>query len=151
MHISKEFYDQEGRIFASSFVAHEQGLLMDVWGGEISDAGNVEAVLSHCEKQINEQDLNYWLCDLCNLKGDFSGVANLAMSKLTNILDEGKIRKFAFISRRGDNIERAKITRLLKQYDVNVKIFATFTSALEWLMVPEMDESIWEDAEVLNY
>lgn len=45
MHVAKEFHDDQGRIYASSFVESQQGLLMDTWGGTIAHPENINTVL----------------------------------------------------------------------------------------------------------
>ena len=151
MQTSKEFYDRQGRIFASSVVEPKQGLLMDVWGGEIDQDDNINAVMMHCYKQIQTHKLNHWLCDLCNLEGDFSSVLHKALPKLIRILETGQITKFAFISRRSNNAERMQLISVLRQHGVEVQTFATLVNALEWLVVPQLEEDVWDEAEVLTY
>lgn len=151
MHVVKEFYDLQGRIYASSFVQSQQGLLMDVWGGNIAQSENIETVLNHCLKQIEKNQLNHWLCDVCNIEGDLAEIVGAAESGLKRILETGKIEKFAFISRRANNAERMQLISMLRQYGVEVQTFASLGRALEWLVVPDIEEDIWDEADLLTY
>lgn len=151
MHVVKEFYDLQGQIYASSFVQSQQGLLMDVWGGDIAQPENIGAVLDHCLVQIEKHQLNHWLCDVCNLEGDLAEIVDAAEAGLKRILESGKIEKFAFISRRVNNAQRMQLIQLLRQNGVEVQTFASLGRALEWLVVPEIEEDIWDEAELLTY
>lgn len=151
MHVVKEFYDQQGRIYASSFVEGQKGLLMDVWGGGIAQPENINAVMEHCFEQIESNQLNHWLCDVCNIEGDFSQIVQSAEAGLKRILEAGTIEKFAFISRRVNSAERMRVIAVLRQYGVEVQTFASLARALEWLVVPSIEEDIWDEAELLTY
>ena len=151
MHVVKEFYDPQGHIYASSFVQTQKGLLMDVWGGGIARPENISAVMEHCFEQIEQNQLNHWLCDVCNIEGDFSQIVKSAESGLKRILETGKVEKFAFISRRVNNAERMQVISVLRHYGVEVQTFASLARALEWLVVPSIEEDIWDEAELLTY
>lgn len=151
MHVVKEFYDHQGRIFASSVVQSEKSLLMNVWGGDIVQSENISAVLNHNLEQIKQGGLKHWLCDVCNLEGDFSEIVGAAELGLKRILESGNIEKFAFISRRANNAERMQLVKMLRQHGVEVQTFASLSRALEWLVVPDIEEDIWDEAELLTY
>ena len=151
MHVAKEFYDDQGGIYASSFVESQQGLLMDTWGGAIAHPENINTVLEHCLAQVESHNLNHWLCDVCNIEGDFSEIVAAAESGLKRILESGRIEKFAFISRRANSLERMQLITVLRQHGVDVQTFASLSRALEWLVVPDIEEDIWDEAELLTY
>jgi len=147
----KQFQNQEGRIYASVVCEPRQRLLMDVWSGELKTQTEVAEVVDHCLSSIEQHGIEAWLCDVSKLEGLFEEGAQAAADYLKSRLKNANLKKFAFISRKPSNTSRSLLVNTLSNHDVEVKTFACNATAMQWLLVPSLDDAIWEEAPVLSF
>lgn len=147
----KQFQNNEGRIYASVVCEPRQRLIMDVWSGELKTQAEVSNVVDHCLTSINEHGIEAWLCDVSKLEGIFEDGAQAAADYMKSRLNDANLKKFAFISRKPANSSRSLLINTLSANGVEVKTFACNATAMQWLLVPSLDDAIWEEAPVLSF
>ena len=147
----KQFQNQEGRIYASVVCEPRQSLLMDVWSGEMKSHSDVENVVEHCLTTIKQHGIEAWLCDVSKLEGMFASSAQAAADYMQERLQNANLKKFAFISRKPLNPNRTMIINTLTANEVEVKTFACNATAMQWLLVPSLDDAVWDEAPVLSF
>lgn len=151
MRVIKQFNNDHGNRFASIYTDEGQGLLMDVWNGAFESQENLASVLGYTFAQLKSQHLRCWLCDVSNIEGDLEESADAACLLIDMLLPTLELDKFAFVSQRPNHEGRAKLIRTLEDYGVQVKVFATYPAAMEWLLVPSIEEDVWEDTPMLSF
>jgi len=151
MRVIKQFNNDNGKRFASIYTDEGQGLLMDVWNGEFESQENIASVLGYNFAQLKSLHLRSWLCDVSKIEGDLEQSAESARVLFDMLLPTLHLDKFAFVSQRPNHEGRAKLIRSMEDYGVQVKVFATYPAAMEWLLVPSIEEDVWEDTPMLSF
>ena len=147
----KKFEDKQGRIFASVYHDKNQAMLMNVFSRHNHNAKDIERVLNFSFEQIKHRKLHFWLSDISQLEDILEAPMASARNKFSKKLEESLIKKFAFISHHDETLNRKKVINLLTRHGIKVKTFSSFTRAIDWLVVPKLEESIWDDAQVLTF
>lgn len=151
MRVIKQFNNDQGKKFVSIYTDVGQGLLMDVWNGAFETEENLASVLGYTFAQLKTQDIRCWLCDVSQIEGDLLKSANAAHVLFEMLLPTLKLDKFAFVSQRPNHEGREKLVNVLERFGVQVSIFGAYHDAMEWLLVPSIDEDVWEKTPVLNF
>jgi len=94
-----------------------------------------------CTQQMG---IDHWLWDLTQVRYAIDGAPNLIIQSLENTKVYQQVRQCAFISQRDDNPQRRKITQSLTEHGVEVRLFTTQVKALDWLLVPDVQDAVWE-------
>ncbi len=147
----KKFEDKQGRIFASVYHDKHQAMLMNVFSRHISEPEDIERVLSFSFEQIKHRKLRCWLNDISQLEGILEKPMKDARNKYSQKLEGVLLKKFAFISHCDETHNRQKIISLLTHHGIKVKTFSSFTRAIDWLVVPKLEEAVWDNAQVLTF
>ncbi len=147
----KKFEDKQGRTFASVYRDNDQGMLMNVFSRHISDPQDIERVLNFSFEQIKRRKLRCWLSDISQLDTILEKPMEAARKSFSKKLEGCLIKQFAFISHRDETQDRKKIINLLSHHGIKVKTFSSFTKAVDWLVVPKLEEAIWDEAQVLTF
>lgn len=151
MKVVKQFTNDSGHKFASIYTDLDQRLLMDVWNGAYGSEYNLTSVLGYTFAQLKTQDLRCWLCDVSQIEGDLTASAEATVTLFDMLLSSSSLDKFAFVSKRPAHPARDALTQVLEKYDVQVKVFATYPAAMEWLLVPSIEEDVWEDVPMMSF
>jgi len=151
MNAIKRFENEDGRFYASVVCEPEQSLLMDVWTGELTSQDQVVAVMDYCVGCIQKQGLESWLCDVSQLEGLIEESAKEAANYFKNQLVETSLKKFAFISKKASNTSRTLVSSVLAAQGIEVKTFANNALAMQWLLLPSIDDAVWDEAPVLTF
>lgn len=151
MRVIKQFNNDQGNRFASIYTDEGQGLLMDVWNGEFETQENLASVLGYSFAQLKSQHLRCWLCDVSQIEGNIEQSADAAKVLFEMLLPTLNLDKFAFVSQRPNHEGRSKLISVLEHHGVQVKVFAGYPAAMEWLLVPSIEEDVWEDTPMLSF
>ncbi len=151
MRVIKQFDNDQGKRFASIYTDESLGLLMDVWNGEFETQDKLSSVLGYTFAQLKTQDLRCWLCDVSQIEGNLDESAESAAILFNMLLPTLQLDKFAFVSQRPNHPARERLISVLEHHGVQVKIFATYPAAMEWLLVPSIDEDIWDSTPMLSF
>ncbi|EAT11534.1 hypothetical protein HF888_12560 [Bermanella marisrubri] len=142
----KHFYDHDGEHVATVLLESNQGLITVIWQGSINEVYYVQCVMDYVLQCTQQMGIDHWLWDLTQVRYAIDGAPNLIIQSLENTKVYRQVRQCAFISKRDDNPHRRKITQSLAEQGVEVRLFATQVKALDWLLVPDVQDTVWEKA-----
>jgi hypothetical protein len=74
-----------------------------------------------------------------------------AKQSLFQKLKNTDLNKFAFISHKDPSDARSQIVEAIKCHGVRVKVFASAAKAVDWLVEPKLEETVWDDVPVLTF
>jgi len=151
MRVIKQFNNNDGQRFVSIYTDESQGLLMDVWSGDFGSQNNLTAVLGYTFAQLKTRDLRCWLCDASQIEGNIDESAEAIEILFDLLLPTLELDKFAFVSQRPHHPARARLMTSLTNHGVQVKVFTTYPAAMDWLLVPSIDEAIWDATPMLSF
>ncbi len=151
MRAIKQFKTDQGRIFASTFTESAQGMLMNVWNGDFGGAQGIGSVMQYSFKQLCDKKLEYWLSDVSNLEGAVEQGSQEAIEQFNRMLGKCNLKKFTFVSRRSESEGRRQIEQVISKHGIEVKTFPTYIKAIQWLLVPGVDEKVWDDSPELEF
>ena len=147
----KQIMNEEGEVFVSIFSDPEQSLLMDIWNGNFGEPDNVAAVLAYSLGEVAAKKHRYWLSDVSTIDGPLEKGSQAAIRMFELMLDETRLQKFAFVTTRKASAERRTLVKTLAKKGIEVGTFATYPAAMEWLLVPDLSEEIWDGLPVINF
>ncbi len=147
----KQFKNQQGQALASIYRESTQGMIMNVWRGNFVAPKYIESVMDYSFDEIYRKKLRCWICDISQMEGALESASKTAMRKFDKKLSNRFLQKFAFISRRSNSEGRVMLERVINDHGIEVKTFASFNKAIQWLLVPDLDEDIWNQAPELNF
>ncbi len=151
MRILKKFKTDQGRVFASIYTESSQGMLMIVWRGDLSAEKGVLSVLRYCFEQLTHKGLKYLISDISNLESE------IEIGTLANIFDgscplsKSQLRKITFVSIPPNKKNQRKLEEMLVQQGVQVQTFPTYFKAVQWLLVPDLNERVWDESPELEF
>lgn len=147
----KQFQNKEGRIYASVVCEPRQKLLMDVWSDSVSNPTELADVVEHCLSAIKKHGIDSWLCDVNKLERLFEDSSDAAIIFIQSYLQDSGLRKFAFTTRKPSNASRQLLESTLTECGVEVKTFACNATAMQWLLVPALEDEAWDETPVLSF
>jgi len=147
----KQFKNQQGQALASIYRESNQGMIMNVWSGDYVAPKYIESVMDYSFDEIRRKKLRCWICDISLIEGALEKASKTALRNFDKKLSNRFLQKFAFISRRSSSEGRVMLERVIQDHGVQVKTFTTFNKAIQWLLVPDIDEDIWDQAPVLTF
>jgi len=133
MRAIKQFVDENNRVYASISIDSELSLLMCIWFGEISQAGQVAKVHQYCSEQVQAQSIKNWLSDVTSLEGEFLSFSGEAQKSAFEALSHTELQHFAIVSHRSANPVRSAMINTLKQLGIEGRTFENIPTALDWL------------------
>ena len=151
MRVVKQFINGKGDPFITVYTDYIQSLVMDVWTGDFETPDRMTAAIAYSAAQLQTKKLSYWLSDVTHIEGDLGEAVDEAAEAFEVLLPVMELKKFAIVSPRPTSSPRTKLVDVLRRNGVEVKIFATYPAAIEWLVVPEVEEAIWDAQPVLNF
>ncbi len=147
----KQFQNQKQVTFASVVSEPKQDLLMDVWNDQNHEDLNAIEVLDHCFDCIHEDNLSNWLSDASELE-KFIETCDKAESDYIAInIKHSDLKKFALVSRKPSKAKGSRLTNLLKDCGVEAHTFKSSMLAMQWLLVPSMEDEAWDDVPVMVF
>ena len=147
----KQFKNQQGQAFASIYQENTQSMIMNVWRGNFRDQKYIESVMDYSFDEIRRKKLRCWLSDISQIEGSMEKASRMAFRNFDKKLSNRFLQKFAFISRRSNNEGREMLEQVISNHGIQVETFANFNKAIQWLLVPDIDEDIWNQAQVLTF
>lgn len=151
MRVVKQFVNEQGDPFKSVYTDHTQSLLMDFWTAKCSDANMLSSAIIYSNKQIKSKGLSCWLLDITPIKSDFKDEASLLADMVKHFLPELSLKKFALLARSQTEPSCRGLIEVFRQHSVQVEVFSTHPAGIEWLVVPEVDEPIWDAQPQLSF
>lgn len=147
----KHFTDTQNSIYASVSINTDTRLLVSMWRGEVEQPYKLSSVLEYCAQQMITHNLNCWLVDLTALKGQFNVLSAQAQKSVLDDFSMTPLQYFALVSQRAANPARSALLRSFTQLKVEVRSFDYPSSAIEWLILPTIEDDIWQNARVIEY
>lgn len=147
----KHFMDSHNFIYASVSINTQTKLIMTMWRGEVTKPYQLSDVISFCCAQMNEYNLKSWLSDFTAIEGQFSGLSAQAQKMVLEHVPFTPLKHFALVSQLAANPSRSALIHTLRQVNVEVRSFDLFAPAIEWLILPVIEDNIWESAKVKVY
>jgi len=130
----KHFKNADGSIYASISINTDTSILLSTWNGELQQAGQVAVVLTYCCEQIKHFQLKHWLSDVTSTSGHYQNLSAEVQKTLLGGLEDSQLESFALVSQRSANPVRSAVIHGVRQFGIEVRTFACFASAMEWLM-----------------
>ncbi len=147
----KHFENEQGRVIASVFRDTEHGILMNVFSRSQTGPEDLKKVMAFSFEQIKRKGLTAWISDISQLEGVNASTVEAARQSISKKMKNTPLHKWAFVSHKDPSNERSQIVEAIKCHGVRVKIFASAAKAVEWLVVPKLDETVWDDVPVLTF
>ena len=97
MRVIKQFKTDQGRVFASTFTENAQGVLMNVWSGNLGGAKEIDRVIQYSAELLRSNNLEFWLSDVSNLEGAVEQDSLSAIEQFNRILRQTNLKKFSKI------------------------------------------------------
>jgi len=145
----KHFTDVSHSIYASISVDTHARLMLCMWRGERVDDKQVLDVLKYCCEQVRHYQLRHWLNDVSRLDGDspiFAQDKHLLVD-----LQNTDLERFAFVSKRASHWVPVAWEHVLKSCQVKIQAFSHFAAAIEWLILPQIDDAIWDQSKTISF
>ena len=147
----ERFEDKNGQVVAS--VKHKliNGFLYCEWNNKVESTPvfytEPESKLTYC----NGPDFDYCLNDLSAL-GELSDEdREMVVKSFSNCLDYFSFKKISLIGLGSNNATHQKIYSVIVEKGIQVEILSTASQAIQWLLVPDHDECLWEDVPVIRF
>ncbi|MFT5594119.1 MAG: hypothetical protein ACI8SR_002508 [Oceanicoccus sp.] len=102
-------------------------------------------------QQIDKHKLNCWLTDLTALTGQFTVCSAYAQKSILEQFSATPLQYFALVSQLAANPARSALLHTFSQVKVEVRTFDHFASAIEWLILPTIEDGIWQNSKVIEY
>ena len=147
----KHFTDMNDSIYASVSINTETGLLLNMWRGEVLQTGQISEVIQYCCEQTTKHKVKSWISDMTGLDGQFQEFSAEAQKNVLESVGRIGLQNFALGSQRQANPARCALLHTLTQLKIDVRTFDSFSQAIEWLLLPSMEDDVWEKAEACVY
>lgn len=147
----KHFMDSQNYIYASVSINAQTQLIMTMWRGQVTEPYQLSDVINFCCEQMNEHNLKSWLSDFTAIEGQFSGLSAQAQKMVLEYVALTPLKHFALVSQLAANPSRSALLHALRQVNVEVRSFDLFAPAIEWLILPVIEDNIWESVKQKVY
>ena len=147
----KHFMDSQNFIYASVSINVQTQLIMTMWRGQVTESHQLSDVINFCCEQMNEHNLKSWLSDFTAIQGHFHGLSAHAQKMVFENVALTPLKHFALVSQLAANPSRSALLHALRQVKVEVRSFDLFAPAIEWLILPAIEDNIWESVKQKVY